>query len=615
MWTSLRVRGRAPYRARRLLLGALIAGAFPQPSFSLDFTKGVIDPRITCSGGVGGTVMNSSGNIVAASCPRFDYGNPRTNLLTWSSDLTNAGSWTKQAGNLVADSSIDPFGRSGVFLFTEDTTNTAHQIYTPYAAPSTTQNIAFSFYVKSNGIKQIEFGGNWQFTNCIIDLTTGAVTGSGVGLITVNNQGNGWFRIVFVTTAPDTASRTYVVRHVTSGTDVYKGDGVSGIYLCFPQLELGNTATTYIPTGATAVTVADPLGLLVEEQRTNLNGQSTKFAPWTLGGFTVTDSAVSAPDGTISGSSVLETATNAQHNINTPIPTTAGTAYTFSVYLQQVNGRQYAVVRMNDGISNANAVSVVINMSTWAIATAATAYGTFTNPFASAPVAVGNGWYRCTVTATTSATSTIIKIMTSDTGTLDANGQAVAFLGDTTKGVNCWGGQLEAGSFATSYIPTTTAAVTRTADSCSMTGANFSSWFNSAAGTFTWKFSTEFTGNAVNGGNALASSGTSSNIYAYIANNQNKINSYDGATSLVNTAVVTDGAFHKAALSYVQGIGRSLSVDGNAVVTGTISAAFTTGTNFYIGSLASSNYLNGHMQTLKYYKNQVPNNSLPRLTM
>ena len=45
--------------------------------------------------------------------------------------------------------------------------------------------------------------------------------------------------------------------------------------------------------------------------------------------------------------------------------------------------------------------------------------------------------------------------------------------------------QLEAGSFATSYIPTTAAAATRAADACAMTGANFSSWFTSnAAGSF-----------------------------------------------------------------------------------------------------------------------------------
>jgi hypothetical protein len=43
--------------------------------------------------------------------------------------------------------------------------------------------------------------------------------------------------------------------------------------------------------------------------------------------------------------------------------------------------------------------------------------------------------------------------------------------------------QLEAGAFATSYIPTTTATVTRAADVASITGTNFSSFYNQTEGT------------------------------------------------------------------------------------------------------------------------------------
>ena len=48
--------------------------------------------------------------------------------------------------------------------------------------------------------------------------------------------------------------------------------------------------------------------------------------------------------------------------------------------------------------------------------------------------------------------------------------------------------QIEVGSFATSFIPTAGSTVTRTADSLTMTGTNFSSWFNASEGTFVVEF-------------------------------------------------------------------------------------------------------------------------------
>jgi hypothetical protein len=51
--------------------------------------------------------------------------------------------------------------------------------------------------------------------------------------------------------------------------------------------------------------------------------------------------------------------------------------------------------------------------------------------------------------------------------------------------VLAWGLQLEAGAYPTSYIPTTTATVTRNADSASRTGV--SSWIGQTEGTIFWE--------------------------------------------------------------------------------------------------------------------------------
>lgn len=45
----------------------------PNPALVLSFLTGSLDPRITATGGVNGTRVNSAGVIVAASCPRFDH--------------------------------------------------------------------------------------------------------------------------------------------------------------------------------------------------------------------------------------------------------------------------------------------------------------------------------------------------------------------------------------------------------------------------------------------------------------------------------------------------------------------------------------------------------------
>jgi hypothetical protein len=54
----------------------------------------------------------------------------------------------------------------------------------------------------------------------------------------------------------------------------------------------------------------------------------------------------------------------------------------------------------------------------------------------------------------------------------------------TNRQIYAWGAQVEAGAFATSYIPTVASQVTRSADSAVMTGTNFSSWYNASEGTF-----------------------------------------------------------------------------------------------------------------------------------
>ena len=105
-------------------------------------------------------------------------------------------------------------------------------------------------------------------------------------------------------------------------------------------------------------------------------------------------------------------------------------------------------------------------------------------------VSVGNGWYLCIGTVTVNTTgSTGINFSIN-------NGSTNSYTGDGYSGIYLWGAQLEAGAFPTSYIPTTSASVTRNADVASMTGTNFSSWYRQDAGCFYAEYAPVYTASA-----------------------------------------------------------------------------------------------------------------------
>lgn len=210
-------------------------------------------------------------------------------------------------------------------------------------------------------------------------------------------------------------------------------------------------------------------GLLVEESSTNLILQSAFQSGWGAGNGTLTANQLLSPDGTVNAAKFVENTTaSAYHYINQVVTKAASAlVYTFSVFLKALGNRQ-VTLRLSDGT---NGAVVTCDPVAGTIATAGV-YGTFTSASGTIQT-IGNGWYRFSLTTTSSTATTIIP------GLESVSAGTNVYTGDGVSGFYCFGAQLEQLAIPTSYIATVAAIVTRYADATTLTGTNFSSWYNS----------------------------------------------------------------------------------------------------------------------------------------
>ncbi len=226
-------------------------------------------------------------------------------------------------------------------------------------------------------------------------------------------------------------------------------------------------------------TTGESLGLLVEEARTNNVLQSEDFATtWTASNLTVTTNSVVAPDGTATADTIAPPAdglTVTRFLRQNPVLTTQQ-AYTLSVFVKVGTATTNGIALYVSDSAATNNFRGVFNLFTLATGASGTGWATPTSTIVPYP----NGWYRCILSGVTSTAHTGLRaqIYLSAFGTTP----------DTYGSIHVWGAQLEAGSFPTSYIPTTTAAATRSADVASITGSNFSSWYRQDEGTMLAEF-------------------------------------------------------------------------------------------------------------------------------
>ena len=199
-------------------------------------------------------------------------------------------------------------------------------------------------------------------------------------------------------------------------------------------------------------------GLLIEtEARTNLLTRSAEFnTGWTLNNGAVTANAATAPDGTTTADKnyAASTATGLRQLYQIGKSTTA-VPYTWSFFAKAAE-LDWVKLNAYDGTNRQTYFDLTNGV-----------VGTTASGDDARIVDYGNGWYRCIVTRTpTAAAGLSIEITTGD-GVNSPNLTA----GD---GLYIWGAQFEAGSTPSSYIPTSSATVTRAAETLQISAANMS---------------------------------------------------------------------------------------------------------------------------------------------
>jgi hypothetical protein len=188
-------------------------------------------------------------------------------------------------------------------------------------------------------------------------------------------------------------------------------------------------------------------------------------AAWSKYQSTITANVIASPDGSVNADKFLDSTANDGHSLYAAYTISADT--TFSIFVKSAEYTRFAAENLSDG------GSVIFNLST------ATVVSTSANYKNAKIENYGNGWYR--ISATTNGVSGA-KAMG---WALVGNAGSLVFTGTGTSGVYVYGAQAEVGAYATSYIPTLSASVTRVADAASKTG--ISSLIGQSEGVWYWE--------------------------------------------------------------------------------------------------------------------------------
>jgi hypothetical protein len=390
---------------------------------------------------------------------------------------------------------------------------------------------------------------------------------------------NGYKAGTLYSVIPNTTLGDLNVTRATTATRVNSSGLIESVASNVPRLDYTNGTCPSI---------------LVEPQRTNLLTYSEDFtnAAWININTSISSNTTTAPNGTSTADSLTDNTTNGIHLLASSTNWQVS-QNTCSLYVKKGTASKVYIANASIG------VGIFFNLNT---GTVEGTIGFFTGNITN----IGNSWYRIDATHTAPYLSTLgYGIYETFTGTYATTTEYVG----TGKSLYIWGAQLEQGSYATSYIPTTSASVTRNADVISKTG--ISSLIGQTEGTVF----VDFNKTATNEGGLQLGNSDGPNDYLNSIILQWNVNGVyasifvAGATQFSNTSSSVTGR-HKLAVVY-KANDFALYIDGVQIATDTsgsvptLSAIFLnhqnfglTGTNVNLTALWKTRLTNTQLATL-----------------
>ena len=406
------------------------------------------------------------------------------NLLSYSERFENAA-WTNVNSSEVANATTAPNGTLTADNLIPSATTAQHGTLQAATLNALSQ-YTYSIYFKPNGytaaILRLTGSTIWGPTDgIVVSFETATMTTtliSGTPTTTFTSVGDGWYRCSVTATTIASGSSNAVV--YAKDYSPYLGNGTSGIYLWGAQVNEGTLKDYFATETRLNIPRLDySLGscpsILVEPQRTNTLTWSEAFdnAAWTKTNASITANSVASPSGDINADTFTDNSTNGSHALARFSTLIIGTQ-TASIYIKPNTLTKFYIANGTTG----NAVC--FDLSTQTVEGYTSGFGNaWTNPIIQS---FTNGWFRVSATLVATASQTLLigsyKVFNA------ASFGAMSIYVGSGETAYLWGAQLELGAYPTSYIPTTSASVTRNADVLDRSNIYTNNWITASGGTW-----------------------------------------------------------------------------------------------------------------------------------